>query len=146
MRRRIARRRHRPYLKTKNLAQKYPSRYQKTETGHWHCPPGEAYAASYGLKYHVRTDTELNPIFTQNLMFLEDYFRFTANIPHFITEQILAAVQATRGTTIAATLTSIPGVRANDIYAMIATEQVCKFTRQGYQFFNNVRIGIQGNY
>ncbi|MBD2731807.1 TnsA endonuclease N-terminal domain-containing protein [Nostoc sp. FACHB-892] len=108
----------------KRLAQKYPSRYQKTETGHWHCPPGEAYAASYGLKYHVRTDTELNPIFTQNLMFLEDYFRFTANIPHFITEQILAAVQATPGTTIAATLTSIPGVRANDIYAMIATEQV----------------------
>jgi putative transposase len=108
----------------KRLAQKYPSRYQKTETGHWHCPPGEAYAASFGLKYHVRTDTELNPIFTQNLMFLEDYFRFSANIPHSITEQISSAVQATPGTTIAATLASIPGVRANDIYAMIATEQV----------------------
>ncbi|MEH1965404.1 TnsA endonuclease N-terminal domain-containing protein [Nostoc sp.] len=108
----------------KRLAQKYPSRYQKTETGHWHCPPGEAYAASFGLKYFVRTDTELHPIFTQNLMFLEDYFRFTANIPHSITEQILAAVQATPGTTIAATLASIPGVRANDIYAMIAKEQV----------------------
>ncbi|MEH2392563.1 MAG: TnsA endonuclease N-terminal domain-containing protein [Nostoc sp.] len=108
----------------KRLAQKYPSRYQKTETGHWHCPPGEAYAASFGLKYHVRTDTELNPIFTQNLMFLEDYFRFTANIPLSITEQIRSSVQATPGTTIAATLATIPRVRANDIYAMIATEQV----------------------
>ena len=108
----------------KRLAQKYPSRYQKTETGHWHCPPGEAYAESYGLKYHVRTDTELNPIYTANLMFLEDYFRFTANVPLSITEQILSSVQASPGTTIAATLAFIPGVRANDIYAMIATEQL----------------------
>jgi putative transposase len=108
----------------KRLAQKYPSRYQKTETGHWHCPPGEAYAASFGLTYYVRTDTELNPVFTQNLMFLEDYFRFTANIPHSITEQISSAVQATPGTTIAAALATIPRVRANDIYAMIATEQL----------------------
>ncbi|MDZ8264342.1 transposase family protein, partial [Nostoc sp. ChiQUE01b] len=41
-----------------------------------------------------------------------------------ITEQILSSVQATPGTTIAATLATIPGVRANDIYAMIATEQL----------------------
>lgn len=108
----------------KRLAQKYPSRYQKTETGHWHCPPGYAYAASFGLKYNVRNDTELNPIFTQNLMFLEDYFRFAANIPLSITEQIRSSVQVSPGTTIAATLATIPGVRANDIYAMIATEQI----------------------
>ncbi len=57
-------------------------------------------------------------------MFLEDYFRFTINIPISITEQILIAVQANPGTTIAATLASIPGVRANDIYAMIAKEQL----------------------
>lgn len=108
----------------KRLAQKYPSRYQKTETGSWHCPPGVAHAESFGLKYHIRTDTELHPIFTQNLIFLEDYLRFNSNIPLSITEQILTAVQATPGTTIAATLASIPGVRANDIYAMIATEQL----------------------
>jgi putative transposase len=50
-----------------NFQQKYPSRYQKNETGDWHCPPGAAYAASFGLDYHVRTNTELHPIFTQNL-------------------------------------------------------------------------------
>jgi putative transposase len=106
------------------LAPKYPSRYQKKETGNWHCPPGFAYASSFGLDYHVRTDTELHPIFTQNLMFLEDYFRFTNQIPPNITEQILTAVQATPGITIAATVASIPGVRANEIYTMIASEQL----------------------
>lgn len=108
----------------KRLAEKYPGRYQKTETGNWHSPPGIAHAESFGLKYHVRTDTELHPIFTQNLIFLEDYFRFKSNIPLTITQQILAAVQATPGITFAATVASIPGVRANDIYAMIATEQL----------------------
>ena len=57
-------------------------------------------------------------------MFLEDYFRFPYIVPLTITKQILAAVQATPGTTIAATLASIPGIRANDIYAIIATEQL----------------------
>ena len=113
-----------PETELNRLAQKYPGRYQKTETGDWHCPPGVAHAESFGLKYHVRTDTELHPIFTQNLMFLEDYFRFPYIVPFSITEQIHSAVQANPGTTIAATLASIPGVRANDIYAMIATEQL----------------------
>ena len=58
-----------PETELKRLAQKYPSRYQKTEDGHWHCPPSSAYAESVGLKYCIRTDTELHPIFTQNLMF-----------------------------------------------------------------------------
>ena len=108
----------------KQLSEKYPSRYQKNVSGKWHCPPGFAYAKSFGLSYHVRIDTELHPIFTQNLMFLEDYFRFTNHIPPNITEQIQTAVQNTPGITIAATIASVPGVRANEIYAMIATEQL----------------------
>lgn len=108
----------------KRLAEKYPGRYQKTADGKWHSPPGTAHASSYGLKYHIRTDSELHPIFTQNLIFLEDYLRFNTNIPHTITEQILTAVQAKPGITITATLASIPGIRANDIYAIIATEQL----------------------
>ncbi|MBD2694148.1 TnsA endonuclease N-terminal domain-containing protein [Anabaena catenula] len=106
------------------LAQKYPGRYQKTETGHWHCLPGEAYASSYGLKYNIRTDAQLHPVFTQNLMFLSDYFGFNTNIPPSVTEKIQQWVKTTPGATIAAMLASVPGVRANDVYAMIATQQL----------------------
>jgi putative transposase len=106
------------------LAQKYPSRYQKDETGNWHCPPGESYASLWGLEYRVRTNTELHPILTQNLMFLEDYFRFPCSIPQAITEQILIAVRTNPGTNIAALLASVPGVRADDIYSAIATDQI----------------------
>lgn len=106
------------------LAQKYPERYQKTESGYWRCPPGEAHAETFGLKYSVRTDTELNPVFTQNLMFLEDYVGFNSNIPPSVSERILQCVQTAPGTTIAAMLASVAGVRANDVYTMIASQQL----------------------
>jgi putative transposase len=60
------------------LSQKYPGRYQKTASSEWRCPPGEAHAAKFGLKYCVRTDAELNEVFTQNLMFLSEVFSNTS--------------------------------------------------------------------
>jgi putative transposase len=106
------------------LALKYPGRYQKTASGEWRCPPGEIHAETWSLKYSVRTDAQLNSVFTQNLMFLEDYFGFNANIPASVSERILQSVQTAPGTTIAAMLASVPGIRANDVYAMIATQQL----------------------
>jgi putative transposase len=82
------------------LSEKYPTRYQKTEDGSWRCPPGEAHAGPLGLKYQVRTDAELHPIFIQNLMFLEDYLRFKADVtppnPERVRERVKAAPGITR--------------------------------------------------
>ena len=82
------------------LSQKYPGRYQKTTSNEWRCPPGEAHAAQYGLKYRVRTDSELNPVFTQNLMFLEDYLGFKSNLAPSTTSQIIKLVTDNPGLTI----------------------------------------------
>jgi putative transposase len=57
------------------LAESMPGRYQRDEKGRWRCPPGENYAARYGLTYSVRSSAELNPIFVRNLNFFEDYLR-----------------------------------------------------------------------
>lgn len=113
-----------PEEKLQQLAQKYPSRYQKTEDGLWRCPPGEAHAEPLGLFYHVRSSSELHPIKIQNLMFLSDYIRFTAAIPAQIQARILNRVRTEPGITIAAILAEEPGIRANDVYAMIAQEQL----------------------
>lgn len=106
------------------LAEKYPGRYQKTESGCWRCPPGEAYASQFGLKYCVRTDAELNPIFTQNLIFLEDYYGSKSNLITAYSEQIHSLVQENPGITITALLSELVEVCANDVYIMIATEQI----------------------
>jgi putative transposase len=105
------------------LTQKYPLRYQKID-GTWRCPPGEAHAKTYGLQYVVHSSDSLNPVFTQNLMFLEDYFRFDSNVTNFVREVVRSAVQTTPGISLAAVLKEEAGVRANDVYALIATEQL----------------------
>ena len=106
------------------LSQKYPGRYQKTTSDEWRCPPGEAHAAQYGLKYRVRTDSELNPVFTQNLMFLEDYLGFKSNLDNGTTSQIIKLVTDNPGLTIKALLSELELDSANDVYILIATEQL----------------------
>lgn len=55
------------------LSQESPNRYVATDTHGWRCPPGEAYAAEFGLFYELHSTTELNAVLHRNLMFLEDY-------------------------------------------------------------------------
>jgi putative transposase len=64
-----------PEEKLIELAESMPNRYQRDEKGRWRCPPGESYAAQYGLTYSVRSSAELNQIYIRNLNFLEDYLR-----------------------------------------------------------------------
>ena len=60
------------------LASKNPNRYIKDKNGIWRCPPGEEYAAQFGLKFHVRSSSEVNRVLERNISFLEDYI-FDAN-------------------------------------------------------------------
>lgn len=108
----------------KKLAAEYPTRYQQTESGQWRSPAGEGYASQFGLSYSVRSDTELNPIFIQNLSFLEDYFRDTKTVASSIQIQVRQRVQSEPGITIAGLLASIPFVSADDIYTLIAQDTI----------------------
>jgi len=56
------------------LAVSMPARYQQAGTGTWRCPPGEAYAAQFGLTYPWRSDAEHHPLEIQNLKFLQDFW------------------------------------------------------------------------
>jgi putative transposase len=50
-----------------------PNRCQLDEHGKWRCPPGEAYAAQYGLFYEVYASDQINWATQDNWLFLEDY-------------------------------------------------------------------------
>lgn len=106
------------------FSQKYPTRYQKNSEGIWQCPPGNAYAQQFGLKYYVRSDAQLDPIKIQNLMFLEDYVKFPASVSPQISALVLERVQQKQGITFAELLASLDRVKANDLYSMIASEQL----------------------
>lgn len=106
------------------LSEKYPTRYQKNSSGIWQCPPGIAYAEQFGLKYYVRSSAQLEPIKIQNLMFLEDYVKFTSFVSPQLTARVLERVQQKQGITLAELLASWERVKANDLYSMIASEQL----------------------
>ncbi len=106
------------------LSEKYPTRYQKAEDGLWRCPPGEAHAEPLGLKYQVRTDGELHPIFIQNLMFLEDYLRFNEKVTPPSPERVRERVKAFPGLTLASLLAGDPEISANDVYGMVVQDQL----------------------
>lgn len=106
------------------LAEQYPQRYQRTEAGGWHCPPGEAAAAALGLGYRLRSSAELTPHFIDNLAFLEDYLLDPAPVPEAIRARILARVKAEPGITLAALLAEEAGLRAHEIYALVAQDHL----------------------
>ena len=56
-------------------AEARPNRYHQDERGIWRCPPGEAYAAKYGLTYRVWTSDQINWAAQDNALFLEDYYQ-----------------------------------------------------------------------
>ena len=105
------------------LAEKQPYRYQQRK-GQWVCPPGESYAASFGLSYRVCSSAELPRTFIDNLDFLADYLIGVPRLPEEVTTRIQAQVQATPGISLAALLAELSGIRANDVYALLAQDHV----------------------
>jgi len=52
-----------------------PHRFVRDEHGIWHCPPGETFAATYGLTYRVWSSDQINWVAQDNAIYLEDYYQ-----------------------------------------------------------------------
>ena len=64
-----------PAQELSRLLEKQPNRYVQDLQGMWHCPPGEAFAVTYGLTYHVWSSDNINWATQENALFLEDYYQ-----------------------------------------------------------------------
>lgn len=107
------------------LSEKSPNRYFKDEYGVWRCPPGEVYAQQYGLKYVVRSDSEINWVLLRNLMFLEDYFLDkNYQVSDASRKEILEIVEKDQGITISDIFEVIKVASIDDVYQLIAIEEI----------------------
>ncbi len=106
----------------KRLAAQYPFRYQQQEDGSWRCPPAEEAIAPLGLTFRVRSSSELHATYNDNLFFLEDYFDTTLVVPVPVQTAILQRIRETPGLPLSALASDGSGVRANDVYAMLALD------------------------
>ncbi|MEL7006065.1 MAG: heteromeric transposase endonuclease subunit TnsA, partial [Bacteroidota bacterium] len=107
----------------KPLSEKSPNRYSLDDSQRWRCPPAEEYAARFGLSFNVWTDAAVNWIFQSNCIWLEDYLH-SENL--LIEEQSTAKVLSVLEQQSSITLSELLqiGVKADDIYALIATQKI----------------------
>jgi len=109
----------------KQLAEDSPNRYQQSEDSRWQCLPAEAYADPLGLDFRVWSSAEINWIFQQNFIWLEDYLGFDSlNVEETALASIMALVRANEGITLLDLLQQAESTDADDIYTLIATEQI----------------------
>jgi putative transposase len=106
------------------LAERQPFRYQRRADGAWRCPPGEVYAESLGLSFRVCSSASLPRTYIENLVFLEDYVGFMPTVPPQVQAHILERVRETPGIPLAAVIGDGSGLRANDVYAMLAQDRL----------------------
>ena len=70
-----------------------PNRFVRDEQGIWHCPPGETFAATYGLTYRVWSSDQINWIAQDNAIYLEDYYQDLEQL--HVPEQTVAILSPT---------------------------------------------------
>jgi transposase InsO family protein len=107
------------------LNRKNPNRYLLDENGQWHMPPGERVAEQFGFFFTVWSDREIDWTLQRNLIFLEDYYCENFEIDEGVTNTVLSLVASQPGLTLANLFHHAEGVTPDDIYFLIATEQIC---------------------
>ena len=106
----------------RRLSESSPYRYLSTEEGQWACPPGERYAAQWGLRYRLRSSAEINWTYQRNVLFLEDYLRGASpSVATHIQDRVRALVALQPGITLAELIAQATPGTADDVYLLILT-------------------------
>ena len=99
--------------------------YIRDDQGRWRCPAAERYAHSVGLGFVVRSAAESDPITTQNIADLSDYYRDDCPVP---SKEQLAAARQFMGMNgwcwLRDRLANDKGLSADTILKLIADEQL----------------------
>jgi len=105
-------------------AGRMPERYQREPGGGWRCPPGEVAAAALGLTYRVRTSNAYHPSYIQNLKFLQDFWTHPFTLSQQAERQVLDAVSAYPGVSVATLISAHPNLIVDVIWAMLSTQSI----------------------
>ena len=105
------------------LSNTHPGKYYLAKDGVWRCPPGEKYAAEFGLTYRVVSTAEIDRVHIRNTVFLEDYLgQDTPAVGDARRTVILSLVSHGSGVLLAELLERSleAGATADDVYTLIA--------------------------
>jgi hypothetical protein len=110
------------------LAVSQPNRFHFDETARiWRCPPGEGYAAQFGLDYTVKSSAGIDWTYQRNVLFLEDFLRAeTLEISPEMIDYLRSRAAATPGRPLSEFLaeTTRNGLSGDCLYIAIVTDQI----------------------
>jgi transposase InsO family protein len=112
--------------KLRELECNQPNRFRH-EDGGWRCPPGEIYAAGFGLGYRVRSSDEIDWTFQANIEFLEDYLRGGSfEIPEWAAKYLSSLVLTKTARTLGEWLAFAgeAGIGSDLVYLLLLTDRV----------------------
>jgi putative transposase len=105
------------------LAEEDPRRWV-CDGGHWRCPPGEDYAAQFGLRYRLRSSAEINGDLVTNCRFLERYFRRPIVVDMRGRKAVVDYVFSNPGVSARELVAAVSAVTVDDVNQMIADDTV----------------------
>jgi putative transposase len=106
------------------LAVSMPHRYQRAGDGTWHCPPGDAWARPFGLRYQVRSSAEYHPLYIQNLHFLQDFWAHPVPVDPEQEQLVLSLVDTHPGLRLAEATEAYPALSVDVVWALLATRRL----------------------
>ncbi|MDR3565747.1 MAG: transposase family protein [Negativicutes bacterium] len=106
------------------IAEEKPWLYVKDETGRWRCPPGEEYAAQFGLKFWVKSERDYSWALIDNLQYLEDFFAEEIPVPDETRMEIFDTIRQNQGISTMRLLALLPGVKVDYLLALIAQNRL----------------------
>src|SRR6266568_875096 len=106
------------------LTVRMPERYQRTATGGWRCPPGEAAAQALGLSYRLRFSAEYHPLYIQSLKLLQDFWTHPFSVSAEQESQVQTALSASPGVSVAALLDAHPSLPVDVVWAMLTSQRI----------------------
>lgn len=91
----------------------------------WRCPPGEEFAARYGLNFSVWVDTSVNQIFLGNIQFLSDFLDVDApSVSPKMEREILDSFGSCNSILLKDLISNFDGIRSGAIYKLIADRKL----------------------
>src|SRR6266571_1575882 len=116
-------------------AESRPNRYVLDDGDTWRCPPGEAFAAKYGLTYRVWTSDQINWAAQENWLYLEDYYADLERLvaPEAALELLYRQIESHPGMLLSALRMATPELPADliniaiarhDLYVDLATHRL----------------------
>jgi hypothetical protein len=103
---------------------KNPEKYYKDDQGKWHFPPGERYASSFGLYFHVHSSSEINWILFRNLKLLLPYYNPLSETTSSIHRAVLSSVENTPGITLIELFEQVKEAKNTHIFELLLTKEI----------------------